>query len=140
MVEPAAELLTPLDLATTNCADEPMVVATVAVLLAALVSLVDAVGATVSVLVTEVAVDKAALTLVVTVTVQNAEAGALVKVPVITVAPPTTALAVLQLPPPVMAEVMLSTGVNCVGMLSLKVADPVPPTAELLMVSTYCMV
>jgi hypothetical protein len=64
----------------------------------------------------------------------------LANVPEICVAPPTTAVAVVQVPPPIAPAVMLSTGVNAAGSVSVNVAEPVPPTLELAIVNTYCMV
>ena len=117
-------------------------VTTDAVLLAVLVSLVAVSGAKVKVLVVDVAVVCTALTLAVTVMEHTAPAITLVMVPRIWVAPPTTLVAVTQVPapPPTMAAVMLNTGVTRVGRVSVKVADPVPPEAELVIVKMYCMV
>ena len=123
-------------------AEAPTVVATDVVLLDGLVSLVPVNGARVNVLVTAVATASAALTFAVTVIVQTAPAITFVMVPVICVALPTTLVAVTQLPapPPTMAAVMLNTGVIKVGRVSVKIADPVPPEAELVTVKMYCMV
>ena len=123
-------------------AEGPTVVNTEAVLLAGLVSLVEASGARVKVLVVVVATASAALTLVVTVIEQTAPAITLVMVPVIWVAPASVLVATTQVPapPPTKPAVMVNTGVIRVGRVSVKVADPVPPEEELVTVNMYCMV
>ena len=134
--------MVPLVLLMVILADAPTVVVTVAELLAGFVSLVPANGARVKVLVTTVATVCAALTLVVTVIEQTAPAITLVRVPVIWVAPARVLVATTQVPapPPTRPEVMVNTGVIRVGRVSVNVAEPVPPDAELVTVRMYCMV
>ena len=140
MVEPAVSELTAFVLVTDKLAEGPTIVGTVAVLFALLVSLVPERGDSVTVLVTLVATVCDTLTREVAMIVHCAPASALVRVPVTTVAPLITDDAVVQLPPPTMAAVIDRTGVIKVGSVSVKVADPVPPLAELVMVTTYCTV
>lgn len=140
MVEPAISELTPFVLVTDKLAEGLTIVGTVAVLLVLTVSLVPERGDSVTVLVTLVATVNAVLTNEVAMIVHCAPASALVKVPVTTVAPLTTDDAVVQLPPPTMAAVIDRTGVIKLGKVSVKAAEPVPPLAELVMVTTYCTV
>lgn len=95
---------------------------------------------TVMVLVAEPSVASVLLPLCVTVMVQNAPAGAVAKVPVTLNCPPTTAVAVVQLPPPVATAVMAAIdGVSSAGTVSVKVVVPV--TGPLFVtVSKYCTV
>lgn len=136
---PATTVKVPLVLVVERSVPAPKLASTAAVLFAGLVSLVPTVAASVSVLVTVLA-DTWALTSAVTVIKHCAPAGALANVPEICVAPPTTAVAVVQVPPPIAPAVMFNTGVKAVGSVSVNVAEPVPPKLELAIVNTYCMV
>ena len=137
---PAATVLVPSVLVTLKLAAKLRDVCTLEVLLAAFTSVVPAVGAMVTVLVTVIFVAKPALTRAVMVTTHCAPGGALVNVPLTCVAPPTNAVAVVQVPPPGADDVILKTGVICVGKVSVNVAEAVTPAVVLVMISTYCTV
>jgi len=96
-----------------------MVVVTVERLLVGLVSAVVPNAAIPAVFCTVVLVVMAALAKAVTVIKQLAPGGALLKLPVICVRVPTTAVAVVHVPPPLEAAVTLKTGVMLAGSVSV---------------------
>ena len=103
-------------LLSVNVVDGGIDIVTLAVLLAALASVVGATGAILVVL-AKVVSTLVTLALAVTVTVQVPPIGALVNVPETRVCPLTTAVAVLQTPPDA-AELMLIVGVTSSGSVS----------------------
>lgn len=142
---PAVTVLKPFDLVICKLALGLTSVATEAVLLVMNLSLPGPptnVGLpdTVRVFVAEPRMLKVLLPRCVTVMVQKALGGAVANVPVICNRPPTTAVAVVQLPPPVgTAVIAASDGVSRAGMVSVKVVVAVMGP-RLLMVSMYCIV
>ncbi len=132
---PAIVCVVPLSLVTESAAAGVTVAVTVAMLFVALVSLVPAVGVSVTVFVSVVN-DETPEISPVTVTVQVEPASALVIVPLIRVLEPTVLVTAEHDPPPEWAAASVNTGVIVLGKVSLKVADPVPPTLVLAKVNT----